>query len=54
MKFNFKNSLIIHKEKKTKECLLSVFKSDKDMAKLYVQFFWTKITPDLNISTRVS
>ena len=30
--------------------LMSVFISDKDTAKLYVQFFWTKLTPNLNIS----
>ena len=29
---------------------MSVFISDKDTAKLYVQFFWTKLTPNLNIS----
>ena len=29
---------------------MSVFISDKDTAKLYVQFFWTKLTANLNIS----
>ena len=33
---------------------MSVFLPDKDKAKLYVQFFWTKITPNLNISARMS
>ena len=28
--------------------------SDEDTAKLYVQFFWIKITPNLNISVRMS
>ena len=29
---------------------MCVFISDKDTAKLYVQFFWTKLTANLNIS----
>ena len=33
---------------------MSVFISDKDTAKLYIQFFQTKITPNLNISARTS
>ena len=33
---------------------MSVFISDKDTAKLYVQFFFTKIIPNLNISARTS
>ena len=33
---------------------MSVFISGKDTAKLYVQFFYTKITPSLNISARMS
>ena len=33
---------------------MSVFISDKDTAKLYVQFFFTKIIPNLNISARMS
>ena len=55
MQILFKNSLIIHKEK-TKDilCLMSVFISDKDMAQLYLKFFYTKMTPNLNISARMS
>ena len=33
---------------------MSVFISDKDKVKLYVKFYYTKITPNLNISARVS
>ena len=33
---------------------MSVFISDKATAKLYIQFFHTKITPNLNISPRMS
>ena len=33
---------------------MSVFISDNDTAKLYDEFFWTKITPNLNISARMS
>ena len=33
---------------------MSVFISDKATAKLYIQFFRTKITPNLNISARMS
>ena len=33
---------------------MSVFTSDKNTAKLYIQFFQTKITPNLNISARMS
>ena len=33
---------------------MSVFISDKDTTKLYVQFFRPKITPDLNTSARMS
>ena len=50
----FKNSLIIYKEKKNNKCLLSVSICDKNTAKLYVQFFSAKITPNLNISARMS
>ena len=32
---------------------MSVFISDKDAAKLHVQFFFTKIIPNLNISARI-
>ena len=52
---SFKNSLIIHKEKtkhKRNSCLISV--PNKDTPKRYVQFFWRKITPNLNISARIS
>ena len=35
------NSLIV-KKKKEKKCLMSVFISDKDTAKLYVQYFRPK------------
>ena len=31
---------------------MSVFISDKDTAKLYLQFFLTKITPNLDISAK--
>ena len=31
-----------------------VFLIDKDTAKLYVQIFYTKITPNLDISARMS
>ena len=33
------NSLIVKKKKKEKKCLMSVLISDKDTAKLYVQYF---------------
>ena len=33
---------------------MSVVISDKATAKLYIQFFQTKITPNLNISARTS
>ena len=33
---------------------MSVLLYDKDTAKLYVQFFETKITPNLNIIARMS
>ena len=33
---------------------MSAFISDKDAAKLHVQFFLDKITPNLNISARMS
>ena len=33
---------------------MSVFISDKDTATLYIQFFETKIAPNLNISARTS
>ena len=33
---------------------MSVFTCDKNMTKLWVQFFFTKITPYLNISARMS
>ena len=48
----FKNSLIIHKEK-TKEilCLISVFISDKDTAKLYVNDITSQLTN--HVITRV-
>ena len=53
-----KNALIIHKKTQNKLCLMSVFishdKGHKDTAKLYVQFFKTIITPNLNISVRRS
>ena len=39
---HFKNLLIIHKEKKRNQCLMSDFISDKDTDKLYVQFFRAK------------
>ena len=40
---NFRNSSIIHKEKnKRNQCLRSVFISDIDMAKLYIQYFRPK------------
>ena len=42
-KQSLKYSLIVHKgKKKQKKCLLSVFKSDKDKAKLCVQLFRPK------------
>ena len=43
-KSRLKNSLIIHEEKKKRnlKCFMSVLMSDRDTAKLYVQFFSPK------------
>ena len=53
-KITFKNSLIIHKEKKKKlmfnECLYILYRHRQTLGPI----FYTKIIPNLNISARMS